>query len=63
MSLRVGTLVRVHSIDGRNQCVGKIDKVCVPGQTSKSGTAGFKYVRFKDGALIGYFTKQLERLT
>jgi hypothetical protein len=42
--------------------IGKIVAFNAPGQTSKSGTAGFKYVKFDDGYIQGFFTRDLERV-
>jgi hypothetical protein len=61
--MRVGTMVRVRTVfSGRNGQIGKITSINVPGQTSKSGTKGFKYVKFPDGMVLGHFRHELERV-
>lgn len=64
-ALRVGSRVRVVAHFSQYQYYkhgGVIVAVNVPGQTSKSGTARFKYVKFDDGVVLGFFTHEIERV-
>ena len=67
--MRVGTRVRVaaswYGVRDHPENVGRTGTICavrVPGQTSKSGTAGFKFVKFEDGTVRGFFTRELARI-
>lgn len=63
---RIGTMVACDDVTSPNYgLAGKVTACHAPGATSKSGTAGFKYVGWRTGkeiALRGEFTRGLRRI-
>jgi len=65
-NLRVGSTVKCDDFLSPNYgLAGKVVACLVPGATSRSGTAGFKYVAWRTGRGIetrGEFTSGLRRI-
>ena len=65
-NLRVGSTVTCDDVTSPNYgLAGKVVAQHAPGATSKSGTAGFKFVAWRDGQRIttrGEFARGLRRI-